>query len=118
MDGVNILNTIVEYTHNDLWCIIGWIAVIIGIISLILLLLSIQEYRITLIVISSIALIACFLTVAFSIYKWDTTATPYNTYQVTVDDDVSMNEFNDRYEVLSIDGKIYTVIDKEEENGQ
>lgn len=30
-------------------------------------------------------------------------------YQVTVDDSVSMNEFQDKYEIIEIEGKIYTV---------
>lgn len=30
-------------------------------------------------------------------------------YQVTVDDSVSMNEFQDKYEIIKIEGKIYTV---------
>lgn len=30
-------------------------------------------------------------------------------YQVTVDDSVSMNEFQDKYEIIEVEGKIYTV---------
>lgn len=33
-------------------------------------------------------------------------------YQVTIDDNVSMNEFNDKYEIIKVDGKIYTVREK------
>ena len=33
----------------------------------------------------------------------------YPTYKVTIADEVSMNEFMDRYEILNQDGKIYTV---------
>lgn len=33
----------------------------------------------------------------------------YPTYKVTISDEVSMNEFMDKYEILSQDGKIYTV---------
>lgn len=36
--------------------------------------------------------------------------TAYETqYKVTIDDSVSMNEFNEKYEVVSQEGKIYTV---------
>lgn len=31
------------------------------------------------------------------------------TYKVTISDEVSMNEFMDKYEILNQDGKIYTV---------
>lgn len=30
-------------------------------------------------------------------------------YQVTVDDSVSMNEFQNKYEIIEVEGKIYTV---------
>ena len=33
----------------------------------------------------------------------------YETYKVTISDEVSMNEFMDKYEILNQDGKIYTV---------
>ena len=33
----------------------------------------------------------------------------YPTYKVIISDEVSMNEFMDRYEILNQDGKIYTV---------
>lgn len=33
----------------------------------------------------------------------------YPTYKVTISDEVSMNEFMNKYEILEQDGKIYTV---------
>lgn len=33
-------------------------------------------------------------------------------YQVTIDDTVSMNEFNSKYTIVKQEGKIYTVIEK------
>lgn len=33
----------------------------------------------------------------------------YPTYKVTISDEVSMNEFMSKYEILNQDGKIYTV---------
>lgn len=39
--------------------------------------------------------------------------TAYEThYKVTIDDTVSMNEFNEKYEIISQEGKIYTVREK------
>jgi hypothetical protein len=37
----------------------------------------------------------------------------YIKYQVIIDDSVSMNEFLDHYEILSQNGKIYTVKERE-----
>lgn len=34
---------------------------------------------------------------------------PTPTYKVLVDDSVSMNEFYDKYEILNVEGKIYTI---------
>ena len=36
----------------------------------------------------------------------------FQTYKVTISDEVSMNEFMDKYEILSQEGKIYTVKEK------
>ena len=35
-------------------------------------------------------------------------------YQVTVDDSVSMNEFQSKYEIIEVEGKIYTVKERVE----
>lgn len=37
------------------------------------------------------------------------------TYKVVISDEVSMNEFTERYEILEQEGKIYTVKEREEE---
>ena len=42
--------------------------------------------------------------------------TKYETqYKVTIDDSVSMTEFNEKYEVIEQEGKIYTVREKHQE---
>lgn len=41
-------------------------------------------------------------------YKYET------RYQVTVDNSVSMNEFYDKYEIIEVEGKIYTVRERVE----
>ena len=35
-------------------------------------------------------------------------------YQVTADDSVSMNKFQDKYEIIEVEGKIYTVKERVE----
>ena len=39
----------------------------------------------------------------------------YPTYKVTISDEVSMNEFMNKYEILNQDGKIYTVKERKGE---
>lgn len=36
-------------------------------------------------------------------------------YKVTVSDDVSLNEFIEKYEIIDIEGKIYTIREKDKE---
>ena len=36
-------------------------------------------------------------------------STSYTQYQVTISDNVNFNEFNNKYKIISQDGKIYTV---------
>ena len=37
------------------------------------------------------------------------------TYKVVISDEVSMNEFTERYEILEQEGKIYTIKERKEE---
>jgi hypothetical protein len=39
-----------------------------------------------------------------------------NQYKVTISDEVSMNEFNEKYEIIDQEGKIYTVRERENES--
>lgn len=38
------------------------------------------------------------------------------TYKVTISDTVNFNEFNERYEIISQEGLIYTITEKTDEN--
>ena len=40
----------------------------------------------------------------------------YIKYNVTISESVSMTEFNDRYEIIDVYGKIYTIREREDEN--
>lgn len=41
-------------------------------------------------------------------------STEYETqYKITIDDSVSMNDFNEKYEIIDQEGKIYTVRERE-----
>ena len=42
-----------------------------------------------------------------------TDKTTFVQYKITVSDDVSLNEFDDKYEIVSRDGDIYTVVEKD-----
>ena len=45
--------------------------------------------------------------------------TEYEThYKVTIDDNVSMNEFNEKYEIINQEGKIYTIRERKQQNSK
>lgn len=47
--------------------------------------------------------------ISFIVSVHDTDELNYIKYQVTISDEVSLNDFMDKYEILDKDGKIYTV---------
>ena len=55
--------------------------------------------------------VACFTTGL----KIEGSPSDIKQYQVTISDDVSMVEFNKRYDVISVEGKIWTIVEKEGE---
>ena len=40
----------------------------------------------------------------------------YTAYKVTISESVSMTEFYDKYEIIDVDGKIYTIRERDYEN--
>ena len=48
------------------------------------------------------------------IVSYDEVTDCYTEYKVTVSDEVSMNEFLERYEIIDQEGKIYTVVERED----
>ena len=107
MNGVTILNSY-EYLTN-LSIIMGLIILRMGFIAAsIVLLITLLKQGFKDSWIESALLIIC---VALTITcgrlapekKYET------RYQVTTDDSVSMNEFQSKYEIIKVEGKIYTV---------
>jgi hypothetical protein len=117
MEGVEILNETVVYVTKYCWHIIWIMAVIIGVIVFLLKAWSygvfcIDSDSIAALIMGTIygALIGALLMIEFPV---DTDEIDYITYQVTISDEVSMDEFNEKYEILDQEGKIYTVKEKE-----
>lgn len=54
---------------------------------------------------------------AFGNYQYHKSANEnkdYNVYQVTINDDVKFNEFNDKYIVRYQDGELFTIIERKD----
>lgn len=117
MEGIEVLNQ-VEILAPPKWMwvqvviIVCFIAFIIGIVGCLINIIVDKEkmvfFFIILIPISFILLIA-FL----SISENQIVPTGKYEYQVTIDDSVSMNEFYEKYEIVEVNGKIYTIREKE-----
>ena len=113
LDGITLLDTgtkVVSYTWGWSWG--GFIAAI---------------FAIFLIVVSIICMIDCTTggeifffagifvgMLSLFIFVHAKPAKTINTYSVIIDDSVSMTEFYDKYEVLDIQGKIFTITERED----
>ena len=107
MNGVTILNSY-EYLTNVVSIIGANVVFVVLLMASIFILIKLFKY-------SSrcswtefaIFVICVVLTITFGCLvpkeKYET------QYQVTVDDSVSMNEFQNKYEIIRVDGKIYTI---------
>ena len=107
MNGVTILNEKVVYAHSPClaWLII--IVFIVGFISCYILeeihITTAIEILLTVVLYSSVIAIF-FLVLAFFIPSSD-----YVKYQVTIDDNVKLNEFMNKYQIIEQEGKLYTI---------
>lgn len=107
MDGVTILNSY-EYLTNDANIIGSILLFIVFLADSIVIFITLLKHRsrgFGMEYFILIALVALTITVGVLIpeEKYET------RYQVTVDDSVSMNEFQNKYEIIEVEGKIYTV---------
>lgn len=119
MNGVTILSSteiVAETAH--MWsakCTVSLCFMIAGLFLLIIMLWVSGKWREE--VFNVIAVIGATMFVfglVFTIlfYKIENPIAYKIQYQVTADDSVSLNEFLERYDIISIDGKIYTVEEK------
>ena len=107
MNGVTILNSYEYLTNgaNILGSILLFIGFLLGSIAILITLLknrsrySWEEYIILIVLVALTITVGCLIPEK----KYETQS------QVTVDDSVSMNEFQDNYEIIKVEGKIYTV---------
>lgn len=112
MEGVEVLNTFVKGGCDF---VAGIFAIIIGIISIAGIVTVIyfskryfpDEDGIATFMLSIIFLCLSVIGVYQSFFIEDTTY-----YQVIIDDSVSMVEFNEKYDIVNIEGKIYTIKEK------
>lgn len=115
IDGVTILSTeVVEVMHPTLE-MIGWLAIPLILIGLIIFaigyFLDSVGCGLTALGIVVLSFIMAVTSAGMGAYI---TVPSYSTYEVILDDSVSMNEFMNTYEVLEQRGQIYVIKEIEE----
>ena len=93
MNGVTVLNTIQGDGWNYFFLALFVVSVVVFLVT------AIFKMDAALLLLSVVMAVICFIL-----------STPVNTrYKVTISNEVKFNEFNEKYEIISKDGKIYTV---------
>lgn len=115
MDGVMILSEM-SVRGMELWKVIVWGVGIIFCLGGIIV-DNVDYWRYSSWATRVVSIVCTLMVFAFMsifevafIYEYNTFHTEY---EVTIDDSVGFNEFNSRYEIVSQDGDIYTVIDRQ-----
>lgn len=119
MNGVTILNSVeivAETAHGwNTRCTISFCIMIAGLLLLLCMLWISGKWREKVFTVFSVigsALFVLGLVFTLLFYKIENPISYKIQYQVTADDSVSLNEFLENYNIISIDGKIYTVEEK------
>ena len=111
MEGVEILNIIHTYSrlvHPDWVIALGIAIIIISIIGICTVNHpTIQNILLTMVTIAIVGFGICLVCASIKTNKIVDTK-----YQVIVSDDVNFNEFQEKYEIIEQNGKIYTVREK------
>lgn len=111
MNGVTVLNSYEYFTNpSSIFLYLFWGFIFTTFALILSYLFIVDNYSSTSTVI--FAIVAGALAV---IFFCNVPEKNYETrYQVTVNDSVSMNEFQSKYEIIEVEGKIYTVRERVE----
>ena len=115
MEGVEVLNTAINSSRSIAGGIFAIILCIIGVFMLVSVIYYIKEfpdYDTGAAGVTTWLSIVVFCLSAIGIYQsFFRKETTY--YQILIDDSVSMVEFNKKYDIVEVEGKIYTIQEKE-----
>lgn len=111
MQGIEILQTIEVITHTDIW--IG--AIILSsvlIIAFLFAMIGNGTYDIPTIIV--VCVLSVFL--IFSIIMYKRSAKMHTEYMVTIDQNVNVVEFFDKYDVIEHEDKLWRIKEKDNDN--
>ena len=112
MDGITILNS---YTDISMHEGLLFLTVVFFISALIVLLIGIFLVEDILILITPfLFFIILGLGCAFCGFIFANFEQPKIIYEVIVDDNIKLSDFTEKYDILNVEGKIYTIREKEE----
>lgn len=112
LEGIHILSETIKYTAN-VWVAIG--GAIIGIFALLLIWIFVIAVKNNDVDGSAILLLLVAILFGFLSYASidDYIGRKlFKEYKVTIDDNVSLTEFNEEYKIVNQEGKIYTIQEK------
>ena len=111
MTGVEILSQ--EVVHNSMFP--NWLIGVFAIVALgcFMYLLMCNDFNLKQFLILSIIFVLSLASALIGNIK-NKNSIDHIEYKVTISDEVSLTEFNEKYEILEQDGKIYTVKERTE----
>lgn len=112
LEGIHILNEIEKCTASSAQVIFG---IIVGAASLLALYVIIVLIRDGDLPVIPIIMFLMFGVMSFGYFSDYINRVEYKEYKVTIDDNVSLKEFNERYEIIDREGEIYTIVEKSKE---
>ena len=117
LEGIEILNQ-VEIMESPMWiAIVGLVCLVLIFVGIVIFIVNVftdfldDKWWITMLII--VLSYAGILLMSNLDKNLLTEPTGQYKYQVTIDDDVSMTEFLEKYEIIEVNGKIYTIREKE-----
>lgn len=113
MNGITILNS---YTDPSFYNNFISIVCILFIVGFVLFFIAILSDKIFLFYLSIFLLIGSviYAIIGGIILKSNKEENAHLIYEVTIDDEVSFSKFMEKYDILDVEGKIYTIREKEE----
>lgn len=111
MNGINIIGMNIEHNVNFTGIFLGIIFLFIS-VGLLFFILRIIEDNESFVFLILFIVMFIFCIIFSTAFFYSSIEHPYLEYKVTIDEDASISDFIDRYEVLDKNGEIYTVKEK------
>ena len=109
MDGITLLNTVPAEEPLNIWiCLV--VGALIMILPAIFVSFCEKDSTTTILAVSVFCVIGCIMGAVFC--KINNSSLHPERYEVIISDDVSTNEFLERYEIVEKNGLIYTIEEK------